>query len=130
MYDSCEIFVIVHYARITAKRRHKRGLPPLRDPNDLPDPVDAEVTSTALPFARAELTPRPRSTGSVLVERRYVSSCLLLDCLLSLTLSTDDWPSTCADPLRQVSKEKGQEGEAQARLGQRPRRLATQGWSR
>lgn len=53
MYDSCEIFLIVHYARTTNKRRLARGLPPLRDPNDLPDPIDAEVNSTVLSSAHA-----------------------------------------------------------------------------
>ncbi|KAI5481126.1 hypothetical protein MNV49_005561 [Pseudohyphozyma bogoriensis] len=40
--DWYNITVISHYARVTAKRRAKLGLKPLRDKNDLPDPANAE----------------------------------------------------------------------------------------
>lgn len=48
MIDWVNVFTILHYARLTQKRRKQRGLPPLRDPNDLPEALDAEVSSSLL----------------------------------------------------------------------------------
>ncbi|SGY19092.1 BQ5605_C014g07559 [Microbotryum silenes-dioicae] len=42
LMDAYNICIIWHYAVVTRKRRAKGGLPPLRDPNDLPDPAEAE----------------------------------------------------------------------------------------
>lgn len=43
MIDWYNISIIWRSARVTRKRRAKLSLPPLRDPNDLPDPPTAEV---------------------------------------------------------------------------------------
>lgn len=40
--DSYQIFLIYSYARRTYEKRAALNLPPLRDLNDLPDPIDAE----------------------------------------------------------------------------------------
>lgn len=40
--DTWQIIRVAYYARQTHKRRQKLNLPPLRDPNDLPDPANAE----------------------------------------------------------------------------------------
>lgn len=40
--DTWQIIRVAYYARQTHKRRQKLHLPPLRDPNDLPDPANAE----------------------------------------------------------------------------------------
>ncbi|SCV73889.1 BQ2448_6319 [Microbotryum intermedium] len=42
LMDAYSICIIWHYAVVTRKRRAKLGLPPLKDPNDLPDPAEAE----------------------------------------------------------------------------------------
>ena len=47
MVDAYHISVILSLARTTYKRRKKLGLPPLRDPNDLPDPPEVEVSCSS-----------------------------------------------------------------------------------
>lgn len=55
LVDLWHISVIYSYARTTYKRRRRLALPPLRDPNDLPDPVDAEVSSNREMLSRLRL---------------------------------------------------------------------------
>lgn len=42
LMDAYQVSIIYSYARRTKERRAKLGLPPLRDPNDLPEPENAE----------------------------------------------------------------------------------------
>lgn len=42
MYDAVQVSIIYSYQRRTRERRQELGLAPLRDPNDLPEPEDAD----------------------------------------------------------------------------------------